>query len=150
MVQPHSRAITPYFSGALQLSETLGIASCYRATVGQRVEALVHAGVRPRRPDQAANGRDRTASGRGLAGPRSRAPHGIRATGPHAALVFGATKAVPRVAAALALTIALTGCRARENVARPTPTVRSSASQGRPIGAHADARVYAVAAAVRF
>ena len=57
---------------------------------------------------------------------------------------------MPRVVAALALATALAGCRAHEDSPRPTSTVDSPAPHGRPIGADADARVYAVAAAVRF
>jgi hypothetical protein len=57
---------------------------------------------------------------------------------------------VARVAAALALTVALTGCPGHEGSPRATSTAHSSASQGRPIGADSDARVYAVVAAVRF
>lgn len=55
-----------------------------------------------------------------------------------------------RVAAALALAIALVGCRAHDGSPTATSTAHSPASQGRPIGADADVRVDAVAAAVRF
>ena len=84
----------------------------------------------------------------------TRPKHGIRPTvaglGAYAPLVLGFTSAVPRVAAALALTMALAGCQAREDAPRPSSTAHSPASQGRPIGADADARFYAVAAAVHF
>jgi hypothetical protein len=80
--------------------------------------------------------------------------HGIRpivaGLGAHTRLVLGLTSAVPRVAAALALTMALAGCQAPEGAPRPSSTAHSSASQGRRIGADADARFHAVAAAVRF
>ena len=84
----------------------------------------------------------------------TRPKHGIRPTvaglGAYAPLVLGLTSAVPRVAAALALTMALAGCQAREDAPRPSSTAHTPASQGRPIGADADARFHAVAVAVRF
>jgi hypothetical protein len=50
----------------------------------------------------------------------------------------------------MALTLILAGCGAHEDSPRETSTAHSSTAQGRSIGASADARVHAVAAAVRF
>jgi hypothetical protein len=110
--------------------------------------------VRLRRPQQGANPRDLAGRVGALADPMTRPKHGLRPTvaglGAYAPLVLGLTSTVPRVAAALALTMALAGCQAREDAPRPSSTPHSPASQGRPIGADPDARFYAVAAAVRF
>jgi hypothetical protein len=46
--------------------------------------------------------------------------------------------------------MALAGCRGREDAPRPTSTANSPGAQGRPIGAHANARFDAVAVAMRF
>lgn len=104
--------------------------------------------VRLRRPR---NGASRA---RPLPDSLSRQKHGmwtaVARPSPDAALVMGTARAVTRVAAVLALTMALAGCRAHEGSPRATSSAHSSASQGRPIGAGAHARVHAVAAAVSF
>ena len=137
----------------MEHGETSGIAGNNRPA-WRDVEALDRVDVRLRRPPQRGNPA-------GLCGRAEPLPtrlvgrmYGIRRTvarpGAHAALLFGTTKAVPRIVAALALATALAGCGAHEDSPRPTSTVDSPAPQGRPIGADADARGYAVAAAVRF
>jgi hypothetical protein len=118
------------------------------------VEALDPVDVWLRRPPQRSKSAE--LSGRAqplpirLVGRTYRIRRTVARPGAHAALVFETTKAVPRVVAALALATALAGCGAHEDSPRPSSTVDSPAPQGRPIGADADARLYAVAAAVRF
>jgi hypothetical protein len=65
-------------------------------------------------------------------------------------LLVGGSAAVRRVAAALVLTMTLAGCQSGEGARRPTSTAYAPLSQGRRIGADADAGSNAVAAAVRF
>jgi hypothetical protein len=137
----------------MQHGETSGIAR-YNRPASRDVESLAPVDVRLRRPPQRRNPAD--LSGRAeplptrLVGRTYRLRRTVARPGAHAALVFGTTRAVPRVVAALALATALAGCGAHEDSPRPTSTVDSPAPQGRPIGSDADARVYAVAAAVRF
>jgi hypothetical protein len=118
------------------------------------VEALDRVDVRLRRPPQRRNRADLCGRAEPLPTRMVGRMYGMRRTvarpGAHVALVFGSTKAVPGIVAALGLATALAGCVAHEDSPRPTSTVDSPAPQGRRIGADADARVYAVAAAFRF
>jgi hypothetical protein len=70
--------------------------------------------------------------------------------GTHATLPFATTRAVSRVAAALAVAVALAGCGSHEDAPRVGSSAHSPTSEGRPIGAAAGARASAIAAAVRF
>ena len=137
----------------MEHGETSGISSSNRPA-WRDVEALDPVDVRLRRPPQRGNPADPCRRAEPLpthwAGRTYRVRPTVVRPGAHAPLVFGTTRAVSRVAAALALAMALAGCGAREDSPRPTSTAHSPAPQGRPIGADADARVYAVAAAVRF
>ena len=108
----------------------------------------MHAAVRLRRPGNGASRAGPLPDSLSGRKPGSRAT--VARPSPHWELVVGTAQAVARVAAALGLASALVGCGAHEGSPRATSTAQSSASQGRPIGADVDARVYAVAAAVRF
>jgi hypothetical protein len=70
--------------------------------------------------------------------------------GAYATLAFGTERAVSRVAAALAVAMALVGCGSHEGAPRVGSSAHSPTSEGRPIGAAAGARASAIAAAVRF
>jgi hypothetical protein len=133
--------------------ETSGIAG-HNRPAWRDVEALDRVDVRLRRPPQRGNPADLCGRAEALptrlVGRSYRIRRPVARPGARAALVFGTTRAVSRVIAALALATALAACGAHEDSPRPTSTVDSPAPQGRPIGADADARVNAVAAAVRF
>src|SRR4051794_29124577 len=111
-------------------------------------EALDPVDVRLRRPPQRGTPADLGGQAAPLPTRLARRTYRLRRTvarpGAHEALVFGATRAVPGVVAALALATALAACGAHEDSPRPTSTVDSPSPQGRPIGTDADARVHAV------
>jgi hypothetical protein len=108
----------------------------------------MHDAVRLRRSQHDANHVEPSPEARSRWKPGSRTT--VARPSPHRELVVETEQAVARVAVVLAWAIALVGCRAHDGSPPATSTAHSPASQGRPIGADADVRVYAVAAAVRF